>query len=535
MAMAATASRPAVAEYKEYSAATRWVIMVAVMLGTLMEMIDSSIVNVAIPTMRGNLNATLEQISWVTTGYILASVIMLPLTGWLSTVFGRRKYLAGSMALFTLASVLCGASRSLGALVAFRILQGIGGAALMSTAQATMMEIFPPAELGMVQAVYGLGIIVGPTLGPTLGGWIVDNASWPWIFYINLPIGILATIVTWTFMHDSRHKRVLGRIDFLGIAVLAIGLGCLQLLLEKGPGENWFEANYIVWLAVGAVLGIVAFVLWELRIKHPVVNLRVLRHRSFAAGVFFGAVLGLGLYGAMFALPVFLQGVKRFSAMETGMVMLPGALAAACMMPVVGMLVSRVRPVILVGIGVVGMAVTTYWLHTITQDTGYWDLFWPLVCRGACMGFLFAPLSLATLLVLHGRELPEGTALFNLSRQLGGSIGIAFIATFVHHRADFHLSRMLEHLSAYNPTTWLMTQALQHGLVQKGFSSSEAAHGALQLLQMKAQLQASILAYEDVFVLVAFLLIASLPLLLLFNTKKGGLANQRAHAPAIAE
>jgi MFS transporter, DHA2 family, multidrug resistance protein len=535
MSAPATTLAAPVAEYKEYSNATRWLIMGAVMLGTLMEMIDSSIVNVAIPTMRGNLNATLEQISWVTTGYILASVIMLPLTGWLSTVFGRRKYLAGSMALFTLASVLCGASRTLGALVTFRILQGIGGAALMSTAQATMMEIFPPAELGMVQAIYGLGIIVGPTIGPTLGGWIVDNASWPWIFYINLPIGIVATLVTWTFMHDSRHKRVLGKIDFLGIAVLAIGLGCLQMLLEKGPGENWFETNYVTWLAVGAALGILAFIMWELRVEHPVVNLRVLRHRSFAAGVIFGAVLGLGLYGAMFALPVFLQGVKHFSAMESGMVMLPGALAAACMMPIVGMLVSRVRPVFLVGVGVLGMALTTYWLHTITGDTGYWDLFWPLICRGACMGFLFAPLSLATLLVLKGHELPEGTALFNLSRQLGGSIGIAIIATFVHHRIDFHLARMLEHLSAYSPTTWLMNQALQQGLVMKGLPPAVAAQGALQILQMKAQLQASILAYEDVFVLVAFVLLASLPLLFLFNTKKGGLSNQQSTVPALTE
>ncbi len=436
--MSETTQAP-VSEYLAYSPATRWIIMGAVMLGTVMQMIDTSIVNVAIPTMMGNLGASLDEINWVSTGYILASVIILPLTGWLATLFGRRRYLAGSIALFTVASVLCGMSQTLGFLIFSRVLQGVGGAALISTAQATMMEIFPPEQLGMVQSLYGLGVIVGPAIGPTLGGWIVDNLNWHWIFYINLPIGIVATIFCWLFMRDSRYKRhVAGHIDFFGILLLAIGLGSLQMVLDKGQRENWFQSPLICWLTFSAVVGLVAFVVWELTIEHPVINLRVLRHRSFAVGVIFGTMLGFGLFGGIFILPVYLQQAQHYTPLQTGILMLPGALATGIIMPLVGGMIGKYSSRMLIFLGVVGISVSMLMLHTMTLDTGPTELIVSLVLRGLAMGFLWSPLTIVSLIVLKGHEIAEGTALFNLSRQLGGSAGIAFLSTYLTARIDFH-------------------------------------------------------------------------------------------------
>src|SRR5215831_17920261 len=261
--MATAISQPR-AEHSDYTGAIRWIILVAVMLGTVLEVLDTSIVNVAIPEMMGNLGATLSQISWVSTGYIIANVIVLPMTGWLSTTFGRRKYLAGSIILFTVASFFCGTSRTLGALVFFRILQGAGGAALLSTAQATMMEVFPPAQQGMVTAIFGVGVMVGPTLGPTLGGWITDNYSWPWIFFINIPIGIAAAVLTLLFVQDSKYVQAgLRKIDFVGIGLLAIGVGCFQTVLQEGNREGWMESAYIQKLSIAAVIAIGLLLWWE--------------------------------------------------------------------------------------------------------------------------------------------------------------------------------------------------------------------------------------------------------------------------------
>jgi len=524
--MAAGTAPPASTEYAEYTTAVRVIIMVAVMLGVLMQMIDSSIVNVAIPTMQGNLGVTLDQISWVATGYILANVVFLPMTGWLATVFGRRRYLSGSMALFTIASVLCGMSRSLAALVVFRMLQGAGGAALVATAQATMMEIFPPQQLGMVQAIYGLGVMVGPAIGPTLGGWIVDNLSWPWIFYVNLPIGTVATIVAFSFMRDSRYAHGGGRrIDIFGIFLLAIGLGSLQTMLEKGTREAWFESDLITGLAISAAVGLATFVLWELHTEHPVVNLRILRHRGFAAGTVFGTVLGFGLYGGIFVLPVFLQQLRHYTAMQTGLMLLPAALTSGLVLPVVGILVNKLPARAMAAAGVLVATISTFMFRNLTLDSGPGQLLPPLVLRGLGMGFVWVPLTLATLIGLRGREIAQGTALFNLARQLGGSAGIAFLSTFVGRRIDFHYAVLSERVNLYNP-------ALQHGfgalaamLGAKGAPPPVAAQQAYALLAQTVQGHAAVLSYEDCFMLMGFVFLFSMPLLLLFE--KGRATAQR--------
>jgi DHA2 family multidrug resistance protein len=506
-------------EYEEYSGATRWIILAAVMLGTLLQVIDSSIVNVAMPQMMGNLGVTLDQIAWVSTGYIIANVIVLPLTGWLSSTFGRKRYLATSIVIFTVASFFCGTSRTLNTLIFFRIIQGAGGAALLSTAQATMMEIFPPQQLGMVQAIYGVGVMVGPTVGPTLGGWITDNYSWPWIFFINLPVGILATILVIMFLHDSKHKRAAAGVDFVGIGLLAMGLGAMQIVLEKGNREGWFDSSMITTLATVSAIALVVFVLWELYTPYPAVNLRILKDRGFAAGTIFATVLGFGLYGGTFVLPIFLQQMRFYTAQQTGWMLLPGALATAIAMPIVGRMVSHFSARNLVAIGAVAFGVSMLMLSNITMDTGPEHMFWPLVLRGAAMGFLFVPLTLATLMGLRGKDMADGTGLYNVSRQIGGSIGIACLSTFLAHRTAMHRSVLVERINPYSIAALQRINEFQAYFQSKGASLAVAHRQALSIVDQSVQGQAAILAFEDVFRVAAIVMIVAIPLLLLF--KKG--------------
>lgn len=522
------ADRPA---YEDYSEASRWLILAAIMLGTLMQVIDTSIVNVAVPAMMGNLGATLEQIGWVSTGYIIANVIVLPLTGWLAARFGRRRYLAASMVIFTIASFFCGTSRSLTTLIAWRVVQGAGGAALLATAQATMMEVFPPMRLGMVQAIFGIGIMVGPTVGPTLGGWITDNYAWPWIFFINLPVGVLAAVMTLLFMHEPRRQaRPAGGVDLVGIGLLATGLGCLQTLLEEGNRNDWFESGFMQWMAILAVAGLVLFVVWELHIPHPAVNLRVLRNRSLAAGTAFGAVVGFGLFGGVFILPVYLQQLRGYSAQQTGWILFPGAMATAVMMPVVGKLVGRFDARKLSATGAILFVISMYMLRNLTLDTGTDDLLWPLVVRGAAMGLLWVPLTLASLAGLQGRAIAEGSGLFNLSRQLGGSAGIAFLSTFLDHRSAYHRAIIGEHVSALRPLALQRLQGIQHGLMAKGASAPVAWKRAAAITSGMVHRQAAVISFEDAFLVIGYCFLAALPLLMLF--RKGHAMAGARPAPA---
>jgi len=507
------------AEYEEYSGRTRWIVLSAVMIGTLLQVIDSSIVNVSIPQMMGNLGVSLDEIGWVSTSYIIANVIVLPLTGWLSSTFGRKRYLATSIVIFTIASFFCGISTSLNMLIFFRIIQGAGGAALLSTAQATMMEIFPPAQLGMIQAIYGMGVMVGPTVGPTLGGWITDNYSWPWIFFINLPVGILATILVTLFLHDSKHKRVAAGVDFVGIGLLAMGLGAMQIVLEKGNREGWFGSNMIASLALTSVVGLVTFVLWELHTPHPAVNLRVLKDRAFSAGTVFATVLGFGLYGGTFVLPIFLQDIRGYTAQQTGLIMLPGALATAVVMPIVGRMVSHFSARNLVAIGAITFGVAMFMLSGITMDTGPGNMLWPLILRGAAMGFLFVPLTLATLIGLRGRDIAEGTGLYNLSRQIGGSFGIACLSTYLGHRTAAHRADLVNNINVYSVPAMERLHGFQAYFQSLGSPLAVARQQALTLIDRTVQGQAAILGFEDVFRMSAIIMIVAIPLLLFF--KKG--------------
>jgi DHA2 family multidrug resistance protein len=501
--------------------ANRYIIAITVTLAAVMELIDTSIVNVAIPHMMGNLGATLDQITWVSTGYIIANVVILPITGWLSALFGRRRYLAGSIALFTVASFFCGNSHSLVELVSFRILQGLGGGALLSTAQAVLYEVFPPEEYGIAMAIFGMGIMVGPTLGPTLGGYITDTWSWPWIFFINIPFGIVAFLLSVTYIGDSRHAQKVGRIDYVGLLLLALGIGTLQTLLERGERLDWFASRQIVTLAIVSGVSLVALVWHELRTDHPVIDLSVLKSRQLAAGLAFGGVLGVCLYATVFVLPVYLQVLQHYTANQTGLVILPGALASAFVMAFIGRFRGRYDPRLAILLGV-SIFMVAMWQHAhFTTLSGGDDFLLPLILRGFGLGMIFVPLTNLSLADLPMAKIPAGTGLFNLFRQLGGSLGIAISATLLgHFEAQTH-ARLAESVTRFNPVASARLAAITSAMVAQGAPRVVAESRAIALLDGQVWRQAMMLSFERLFLMFGMGFALSLPLLLLMRHGKG--------------
>jgi MFS transporter, DHA2 family, multidrug resistance protein len=502
--------------------ANKWIITITVILASMIELIDTSIVNVALPQMMGNLGATLDQIAWVVTGYVVANVIVIPMTAFLAALFGRRNYFVGSIILFTLASFFCGHATGLWELVIFRFIQGVGGGAMLSTSQSILVEAFPPEQLGLANGLFGLGVVVGPTVGPTLGGWITDSYSWRWIFYVNLPIGIVAALMAMAFIPPPKEVRKVGTIDWTGIGLLVAGIGSLQIVLERGESEDWFSAGYIRWLTATAVLCIAAFIWRELTAEHPVVDLRVLRDRSLAVGTLFTFILGFGLYGSVFIFPVFVQNLLGFTAMQTGLILLPGSLATAVMMPIVGKLLQARFPAqILNALGFVSFFLFTWLLSHSTLASGKGDFFWPLIFRGVGLGLLFVPLTTMALSGLRGKDIPQGAALTNMMRQLGGSFGVALVATFIQYRSWTHRSRLLENVSSYNPELRERLSAMTSGLMAKGSSFFDAQRQAYGAIEGTVLRQTFLLTYMDAFRIVGVFFLFCIPLLLLFKRKAG--------------
>jgi DHA2 family multidrug resistance protein len=499
----------------------RYLIAFAVVLAALMQVIDSSIVNVALPDMMGNLGASLDEIAWVSTGYILASVIIIPLTGWLGQFFGRKRYFVGSIVLFTLASFFCGAAHSLGALIFWRIVQGIGGGALMTVSQAVLLESFPVEEAGTAMALFGVGVMVGPTIGPTLGGWLTDSYGWPWIFYINIPLGALAVAMIWMYVHDRPNQKRPGTIDYWGIALLAVSVGTLQYVLEHGQREDWFDSRLIVGLTTVGVIGGVLLVWRELTTPEPVIDFRVLRHRQMWVGTILGVVMGVGLFAMAFTLPVFLQGNLRMSAQQTGLVLLPGAAATAVSMAIVGRINNRFDPRLVIAAGALIFASAAWRLSLITGESGAGDFFWPLVLRGVGLGMMFVPLTTITLAELSHDELPQGTGLYNFFRQLGGSFGIAGIATMLTNYTAQYRAVLAEHLTTADPVTLGRLEMLTRGMMARGADDFTARARALQLMDRGLMGQASVMAYSRIYVLSAIIMLALIPLLLLVRKTRG--------------
>ena len=508
----------------------RWIILVAVLTGAFLELLDTTSVNVALRDMAGNLGATPDEIAWVVTGYILANVVVLPMTAWLSSVFGRRRYLTYSILLFTFASVMCGASHSLGALVFWRIMQGAGGAALLSTAQATLREVFPLEQQGMIQSLYIVVVVTGPTLGPTFGGWITDNLSWPWIFYIKAPLGLLAAFLVWRFLRNSPHQLKAAGVDAPGIGLLAIGLGALQYVLEEGERYDWLADAWIARLTVIAALALAAFVAWELspRNTRPVVNLRVLKHRGLTAGVVLLSIGGFGIYGATFILPLFCQQILGFSPTTTGLIFLPGGLATIASTVLAGRLLNGANPLVkppaLILLGMAGFAGSMWLLGQLTPQSGEADTQLGLVVRGASLGLLLTPITVASLSGLTGAEVAQGAGLTNLFRQLGGSFGIAAINTYIVKMTAFHRADLVADVFSGGPALLERQAALAHRLLAFGDSPAAAQAAATGLVDRAVQTQATVLAYNDAFLLIGIAFLLALPAVLLFRS-----------APAVAK
>ncbi len=490
-----------------------WLMLVGVMLATVLEILDSSIVNVALPSMMGNFGATLDEASWIVTSYILANVIVIPMTSWLADRFGRKRYFTASILLFTAASCLCGLARSVPELVLFRTIQGLGGGALLSTAQSIMVETFPVERQGTGQAVFGMGAMLGPSLGPTLGGWLTDQWSWPWIFYINLPLGLVSAFLCANYLPPRAHRgRRDAPVDWAGIALLVVGIGALQYVLERGHRLDWFESASIRGLAATAAFALAAFVVHELRAEHPIVQLRVLRHRSLLVGCTYGTVMGIGLYGSVFLFPVFTQGVLRWTPWQSGLAMLPASLATAISMPIVGRLLWRTGPAPLFAVGLCFFLPSLYAMSQWTRQSGWSDLLVPQIGRGIAMGFMFVPLSTATLRGLPLQDVLQSAGLYTLSRQLGGSFGVAALATIMDHRSATHRAYLAESVSLLSAATLERLGALSAGFQARGLDAVSALDAARRALSGIVSSESAVLAFRDCYFGIALLFALLVPL-----------------------
>ena len=498
----------------------KWLVALTVITGTIMSALDTSIVNVALPYMRGNLGASVEEITWVATGYMLSSVIIMPIVAMLSFRLGRKRFYMLSVLLFTASSFLCGVSWDLNSLVFFRIIQGIGGGALIPVSQAILRESFPPEEQGMAMGIYGFGVVLGPAIGPTIGGWLTDNYSWPWIFFINIPIGIINMMLVARFLHDPPYiKREKGKIDFLGLWLLVVGLGALQLMLEKGEQKDWFQSAFIVWLAVFSAAGMALFVWRELAAERPAVDLRVLKNLPFASGTMLGGILGIGLYGSLFLLPLFLQQLLGYPAFDSGLVLMPRSLAMAFMMPVAGRLYNRLGPRVLIGAGLVVTALSFWQLSTMSLDVGFLDLLVPQTLQGAGFGMIFVALSTAALASIKKAKMTAATGLYNVVRQVFGSVGIAITATELTRGENIFRADLVRDVTPYTANSSNFVRVMTGAMIRQGNDPATAGYKALGILNNELDRQASMLSYNHVFFLVTVIFVFCVPLVFFL---KGG-------------
>ena len=489
-----------------------WLVTISVMLATSMEVLDTSIANVALPHIAGNLSASTDEATWVLTSYLVANAIVLSASAWLSTFFGRKRYLAFSVTLFIVASALCGMAQTLPQLILARVLQGIGGGGLQPLAQAIMLECFPPEERGVAMAAYGMGIVVMPIIGPTLGGWITDNFSWRWIFYINLPIGVLGLFMQQIFVEDPPWivRNMKATIDYFGFGLMAVGIGLLQIVLDKGQEADWFGSPWIVWSTVAAVACLSVFVWWELRDKHPILNLRLLKNRNFATAVVLIAILGAVLYGSTAILPIFMQSLMGYTALTSGLAMTPRGVGSFLSMVTVGRIVKKVDNRLLMMLGFAGLGASTWLLSLLNLDISPASISWPLVMSGFCMGFIFVPLTTLAVATLRQDEIQQATGLYSLLRNLGASVGISVMIAMQARSAQTHQAVLAAHLSPFD-----FAYRQNFGRIMQAFQAlpQQSAHGmALGVVYTQLLRQAVLLSYMDAFRWMAIICVSCAPL-----------------------
>ncbi len=513
-----SAATPKATDTAERPAVNRWLIAISVMAGTFMVVLDTTVVNVALPHIAGSLSATTDEATWALTSYLTANAVILPMTGWLANFFGRKRLLMVAVSGFTIASSLCGLSPTLGILVFFRIIQGLTGGVMQPLSQAVLLEAFPPHERGKAMGFWGLGIVVAPIIGPVLGGWLTADYSWRWIFYINIPVGIAALVMMQVFIFDPAYiRRATARIDYWGIGLLAVGFGALQVALDKGQEEDWLSSHLIVGLLVVAAVGLTWMIVHEIRTRAPIVDLHVFRNRTYTSGVVLIFLVGFVLYGSLVLLPLLLQTLMGYSALEAGIALAPRGMGSFIAMPLVGMIMSRVDPRKLLVSGVLLSALTLFWFGILNLDAGYWDLFWPQFIQGAALGLLFVPLTTITMDPVSNSQMGNATSLYNLTRNIGSSMGIALAETLVARHLQVHTNILGARINAYDKAPVLMFERLKAAFMASGSDAVTAGHQALGALAGMVRLQAALLSYLDAFRWLGWLTVAILPLVFLMK------------------
>jgi DHA2 family multidrug resistance protein len=494
----------------------KWLVTASVMIPTLIEILDTSVANVALNHIQGSLSAGQEEVTWVLTSYLVANAIVIPMSGWFARLMGRKRYLLASLTVFTLSSLLCGTATQLGQLVVYRIIQGIGGGGLQPISQAILLETFPPRQRGQAMAIYGMGIVLGPILGPLVGGYFTENFSWNWIFYINLPIGILALFMNYSFIFDPPYQQRMTKeekVDYLGLTLLCLGLGSLQILLDKGQMEDWFSSDFILVLSVVSAISLTIFVFWELRQEHPILDLRIFKDQSFATG---NAVMFTGFFaffGSIVLLPMYLQKLLGYSAFDAGLVLGPAGAITLLVLPMVGKATEKTDSRLLLAVGLLVNAYAVYYMSGFNLHIDFKTAAFGRVLQGLGMPFFFVSLSYVTMAYVPNERMNNASAIFNLLRNLGGSFGVAFVTTLLTRRAQFHQHRLAEHLSLYDPRLTIPLDELKAILAGKVGEFSDHAQSAAAIVYQALIREATSLAFNDVFFVQMLLFLAAVGIL----------------------
>jgi DHA2 family multidrug resistance protein len=506
----------------EHRVVNPWIVAIAVMFATFMEVLDTTVVNVSLPHIAGNLSATIDESTWVLTSYLVANAIVLPLTGWLASHFGRKRLLLTSVSGFTISSLLCGLAPNLPLLVGFRLLQGATGGAMQPLSQAVLLEAFPPHERGKAMGFWGLGIVVAPIVGPVIGGWLTDTYSWRWVFYINLPVGIASLVMTQLFVFDPPYlRRETQQIDYWGIGLLALWIGSLQLALDLGQERDWFSSTFIAALVFISAAGLIAFIVRQLTAREPVVDLRVFKIRSYSTGVFLMTSLGFVLYGSLVLLPIMLQTLLGYPSLQAGIAMAPRGLGSLIGMPLVGVFIGRIDARKMVAGGLIVGAGTLFWLGQLNLSAGYWDIFWPQFLQGLGLSALFVPLTTISMDPIPRERMGNATSLFNLMRNLGGSIGIAVTGTLLARKQQEYLNIMGTHVNPYSAAAQSWMESLRQGFIAAGADPATATQRAYAAVLGLVQRQASMVSFVHLFRLLGIVFLLLLPLVLLMRRPRG--------------
>jgi DHA2 family multidrug resistance protein len=500
----------------------RWIVSLSVVFATFMQVLDSTVVNVALPHIAGSMSSTVEEGTWTLTSYLVANAIILPMTGWLARQFGRKRLLIASVFGFTATSFLCGLAPNLPALIVFRVIQGLTGGAMQPLSQAIMLEAFPPEERGKAMSVWGLCVVTAPILGPVIGGWLTDSYSWRWVFYINIPVGILSLVMIKMFVYDPpylKQQKTHG-VDYWGIGMLAVGMGAMQIMLDKGQQKDWFSSNFIIILAFVTLVMLFAFVMREIYTRYPIIDLKVFRDRSYTISIVLITAVGFVLYGSMVALPLILQTLFGYPALESGIAMAPRGVGSLIFSLIVGILISRIDARWMASCGIVLCAVTMWWFGFLDINLGYWDLFWPQIFQGVSFSLLFVPLTTIAMRYISKEEMGNATSIYNFMRNIGGSVGIAAATTIMERSRQAYINILGANVTPYDQNSQQMVSGLKSMLAGAGFDPVTAGDRANAMLFGIVQRQATMLSFIDLMRIFGILFIILLPLVWLTRSSR---------------